>query len=233
MNSDNVLTFSLPVFNTGTAPASNVMITGITLGSAVRTGPVLPLSYHDMAVNSVKMVNSGFAATNFIVGQTYLATVRGTYEVNNVSYAFTVNRPIVIPESTVSPLPLLAAHVEFSVQPSTGTWSYEFFNDEAAGSPLYVSAVSLDIDNSPFVVTGTPPGWAVDTDNASYVGWYSTDTALPYPNHIAPGSSLGGFQIQSARTASESTGLTINSWNHQKDTADLVTFGTALTPSQI
>ena len=67
MNSNNVVSFSLPVFNTGTAPASNLWITGIVLGSAVRTGPVLPLSYHDMAVNSVKMVNAGFAAAGFIV----------------------------------------------------------------------------------------------------------------------------------------------------------------------
>jgi hypothetical protein len=234
LNSDNVVKFSLPVFNTGTAPASNVLITGITLGSAVRTGPVLPLSYHDMAVNSVKMVNAGFAATNFIVGHTYLATVRGTYEVNNISYAFTVNRPIVVPAPTVSPLPLLAAHVEFAVQPNAGTWSYKFFNDEAAGSPRYVNAVSLDIDNSPFVVTGPPPGWAADTDNVSYVLWFSTDIAPPYPSHIAPGLSLGGFQIQSARiVTAESTGLSITSWNHQTDMADLITFGTALTPSQI
>jgi hypothetical protein len=231
MNSNNVLAFSLPVFNTGTAPASNLRITGIILGSAVRTGPVLPLSYHDMAVNSVKMVNAGFAATGLIVGHTYLATVRGTYEVNNVSYGFAVNRPIIIPAPTVSPVPLLAAHVAFAVNPSTGTWSYDVFNDETAGSPRFVNAISLDIDNSPFVVTGTPPGWAVDTDNVSHVLWFSTDVALPYPSHIAPGGSLGGFQIQSARTASEATGLGIISWNHQTDMVDLITFGTALSPS--
>jgi hypothetical protein len=231
MNSNNVVSFSLPVFNTGTAPANNVMITGITFGSAARIGPVLPLSYQEMAVSSVKMVNAGFAATSLVVGQTYLATVRGTYETNSVSYAFTVNRPIVVPTPSVSPVPLLAAHVEFAVDPGSGTWSYEFFNDEAAGSSLYIGAVSLDIDNAPFVVTATPSGWAADTDNASYVGWHAIDTALPYPNHIPPGSSLGGFQIQSAQTASEATGLTINSWNHQTDEADLITFGSALTPS--
>src|ERR1700722_12990354 len=114
MNSNNMLTFSLPVTNSGTAPASNLLITGITFGSAERIGPALPMLRNDMAVGSLKLVNAGFDATSLIAGRTYLARVRGTYEVGNVSYAFTVNRPIAVPAPTESPQPLLAAHLTFA-----------------------------------------------------------------------------------------------------------------------
>ena len=65
-----------------------------------------------------------------------------------------------------------------------------------SGGPLFINAISLDMA-APFTVTQTPPGWAVDTDNASYVLWYAADVQLPYPNHIAPGALLTPFQIQS------------------------------------
>jgi hypothetical protein len=232
MNSEDMLSFSLPIINTGGAPASNVVVTDITLGSTPRIGPVLPLLYEDIEINSVKQINAGFSNRGLIVGRSYLATIRGLYEANNLTLRFALNRPIVVPAPIVSPLNLLKAQIDFNFNPGNGLWSYSLLNREPAGSPRFISSFSLDID-SPFSVASTPPGWSFQTNGLSYIAWFTTDQGLPYPNHIAPGSSQTGFQIQSQQTGSESKGVTINSWNHQLDKADLVTFGSVLTPSSI
>src|SRR2546421_333723 len=83
---------------------------------------------------------------------------------------------------------LLKTHINTVMTPA-GEWSYIIFNDEPAGSPNYIYDLQLTV-NAPIEVTATPPGWAVDTDNISFVFWFNTDLALPYPHDIAPGSSV-------------------------------------------
>ncbi|MBZ5728263.1 MAG: hypothetical protein LAP87_25160 [Acidobacteriia bacterium] len=231
LNSSNKLSLSIPVLNIGTAAANNMVVTGITLGSSVPLNPAMPVVLGDLGADNAAAVNASFSAANLTVGNKYLVTVRGTYAFGNATYGFAVNRFIVVPAPVAPPIPFLAAHVLVSVNLVASTWSYTVFNDESAGSHRFINAISIDM-TVPFTVTGTPSGWAVDTDNFSYVLWYAVDVQLPYPHHIAPGASLSGFQIMTARSTSESKGLSITSWNHQTDQADLTALGDTLVPSQ-
>src|SRR5205814_144676 len=129
---------------------------------------------------------------------------------------------------------ILAARLVADVDLVSRRWSYTVFNDEPSGSPRYLNVISVDTV-TPFEVTGTPTGWAVDTDNITYVLWYATATAAPYIGHVAPGSSLSGFQIRPTDdlAPSEARAYSITSWNHTTDSVDLVAFGTTLVPARI
>lgn len=110
---------------------------------------------------------------------------------------------------------LLMTHADVDVG-VPGVWTYTLFNDEIVGSPNYIDSFSLLID-APVTVTGTPGGWSVDTDGATFVFWFNTDAVLPYPNDIAPGSSLTGFSLSSPSAFSVLDTLSVASWDHTQD----------------
>jgi hypothetical protein len=230
LHSENRVAFSLSLLNIGDGAAENLKVTGVTLGSALRLFPIaFPVFMGNLGASNSIPINASFASSGLSVGGKYLITVRGTYESGGATFGFTVNRPIVIPASVPLPLQLLKAHVQVSTQP--GVWSYTLFNDEPLDSPLFIATFSLGIV-APVSVIGTPDGWSFLTDNATSVLWYATDAALPYPHHIAPGTSLAGFTIQSARTASEATGFVLTGWDHQANQAKLSRPGSVLSPSR-
>jgi uncharacterized repeat protein (TIGR01451 family) len=230
LNTSNTVSFSLPIINTGSAPATNVFITDIHLDSATRLAPAqFPVFAGKLGVYNIIFANAKFSGDGFTDGRTHLITVRGTYQVQSVTYTFEVYRVLRIPAPTIFPVDLLQAHIDVTID--SGQWSYTAVNDEPHGSSQFINAVSLDIVAA-VTVTHTPAGWQVLTDSASYVLWYVVDQRAPYPNHIAPGSSRAGFAIQSARRGSESTGFALTAWNHQTDAAGLVTFGAVSSPSR-
>lgn len=228
LNSENRVSFALPLLNIGTGTAANVQVTSITLGSATLLSPPLPVFLGDLGADNAVSANARFSGSGLTVGSRYLVTVRGTYESGGATFGFTVNRYIVIPSPIEAPVSLLKARAE--VAASSGVWSYSLFNDESPDSPQFINAFSLDIV-APVTVIGTPEGWEVLTDNASFVLWFAADQKLPYPHHIAPGMSLGGFSIQSSRVNSEPTGFSITAWDHQNDQAGLVSLDAILSPS--
>jgi hypothetical protein len=231
INTDGKVTFALPVLNAGTGAAGNVRLTDISLGPSARLiPPAMPVFLGELAVDNSVSVNARFDGAGLIVGNKYLITARGTYESDGSTYGFAVNRSIAIPAPSALPVELLQAHVETAV--ASGVWAYTLFNDELADSPQHINAFSMDVV-APVTVTGTPAGWQFLTDNVSYVAWYAEDLTLPYPHHVAPGSSLGGFQIQSARANSESIGFAITAWNHDTDQAGLVQLSATLSPSRV
>jgi hypothetical protein len=120
---------------------------------------------------------------------------------------------LILFSSTIAKADLIT-HVELN---QTGpVFSYTVFNDEPLGSPNFVSIWHLDL-NAPIAITNTPAGWDYFTDNATFVDWFSTDLALPYPHDIAPGSFLDGFVIESAFATSELHFYTVGSWDHVND----------------
>jgi hypothetical protein len=227
----NELTVSLPILNIGTADAANMTVTNITLGSAGRLSPAgLPWFIGDLGVGGSVSVTARFDSSGLIVGGRYLMTVQGTYEADNATFGFAVNRFIVIPAVSPPDVLYLKAHVTVSTE--SGTWSYSIFNDEALKSSQFIAAFSLDVV-TPFAVTGTPTGWQVETDNLSYVLWFAADEQLPYKHHIPPGESLEGFQIQSTSNGSESTAYIVTAWDHQSNDAGLVSPDVVLSPSRM
>jgi hypothetical protein len=231
LNSENELTVSLPLLNIGSEAAANVELTDIILRSTTRLSPAgMPLFIGNLAPDNTAAISPRFDSRPLTVGSRYLLTVRGTYDVSGTVYGFAVNRYIVVPAASPPPVELLKARVAVVVIP--GSWTYTIHNNEAPLSQQFIAAFSLDIV-APVTVIGTPEGWEVETDNSSYVLWVATDQQLPYPHHIAPGGSLGGFQIQSSsRMQSESTPYVVTAWNHQSDEAGLVSPDLVLSPSR-
>ena len=227
LNSGNVVSFSLPILNTGSDAATSVFITSMSLGTAKRVGPVAPVFAGTLGVDNLIFANGAFSADALPVGSTAMITIDGTYQVQGATYGFQVNRFITIPAPVAPPITLLQAQLS-AVEAGT-TWSYTVSNNEPAGSPQQVGAFSVDIV-APVTVSSTTPGWEALTDGASYVLWYAT---TPNPNYVAPGASLSGFAIQSARTASESTGFALAAWNQTSNQAGLVALGAVLSPSRI
>jgi hypothetical protein len=109
-------------------------------------------------------------------------------------------------------------------------WSYTLINNELLDSPNFITSFSLTVD-APIIVTGTPTGWDFSTDDATYVFWYNTDPALPYPHDVAPGASLGGFSISSTATSSELLSYGLSGWDHSLDQPGPTVAGTVLSPS--
>ena len=122
----------------------------------------------------------------------------------------------------------LNSHVEVTVGASV--WTYTLLNDEPAPSNNFITNYLLAVD-APVTVLSSPAGWDYQTDNSSYVFWFNTDLALPYPHDIAPGSSLDGFSIGSTSVTSASQEYNISSWDHNQDAPGSVASGTVLAPS--
>lgn len=121
----------------------------------------------------------------------------------------------------------LQSHVDVSA--AAPVWSYSLTNDEPAGSNNFLRLFTLDLE-APVTVTGSPQGWAFDTDGLTYVFWFNTDLALPYPNDIAPGATLSGFTLESTALVSSQKNYSLLSWDHSADTSGPLAFGTTLVP---
>src|SRR5581483_8790367 len=120
------------------------------------------------------------------------------------------------------------AHV---VLTHSGTnYTYTLFNDEPAGSQSYLNTFYLPV-NARISVVSSPPGWSFTTDGMTYVNWFSTDTALPYPSDIAPGASVTGFAIQTAIQTSESFDGALGSWDHSLTNSGPASTGLISAPS--
>lgn len=230
LNTNKGVSFALPILNSGTGTAGSVQITGITLGSATRLAPAaFPFFIGDMTPGNSVPVAALFDAASLAAGQHYLASVAGSYTLGGTTYAFRLNRSIVIPPSITFPIALLNAHVTVSLQP--GLWSYTVTSDEPVGSTNLINSFALDVA-VPFTVTGTPSGWGAKTDNQTYVIWYAQSGSAS-PAYIAPGASLSGFQIQAASTKSEAIAFTLTSHDSSSGNAGTVTTGSILSPSRL
>ncbi len=219
INTGSILYISLPIINVGHDAAANVFISKISLEIVpLLTPQVFPIYLGNLSYQNMNSVNVQFSAINIFPNQKYLLNVRGFYGERTSPIGFSVNRYVTIPAQTAYPVDMLKAHIDVKLDPMT--WSYTIFNDEPNDSQQCIFAVSLKLV-APVTVTGIPSGWNVETDNLTYVGWYSEDTSKPYPSHVRPGDSLSGFQLKSTATDSESTGCLLISWKKDTDEVGL------------
>ena len=91
-------------------------------------------------------------------------------------------------------------------------FSYTVYNDEASRK-LFLAQLISSRCPGPFTVAATPDGWTFQTDNATYIDWFATNSSPPFGNDIAPGAFLGGFMLQSHDPSSEALGCTLVSWD--------------------
>lgn len=119
-----------------------------------------------------------------------------------------------------------------TVSPGPSTWSYTLFNNDPLSSPDFISSFSLSV-NAPITVTGTPTGWDFSTDHATFIFWFNADPEFPYPNDVAPGSSLAGFALISSATSSQLLTYGLAGWDHSLDEPGPTVAGTVLAPSLI
>lgn len=228
INTGTELYVSMPLINAGTKFAPNVFILDFKVASAPRLSPIaFPVFVGDLAAGNNGATNARFRALDLVPGKKYLLTVRGFYGQDGSQIGFSVNRYVTIPVPSTYPVNLLRAHVQALLQ--TSTWNYTIYNDEPESSQQFLAGFSLTIA-APVIVTGTPPGWIEETDNSTFVAWFAADKSLPYPNHVRPGDSLGGFQIQSTTARSESTPYVLTSWRHDTDESGLVVPDVVVTP---
>lgn len=221
---------NIPLMNIGESALQLVQITSITYGSATRRSPPnAPIVLGTVGASSATTFAARFSDAGLATDANLLLTVRGSYVVSGVAYGLTLSRYVRVPAAGSTPSEELLARLVASTTPNY--WNYTLFNDEPAGSSQKIATLSLSI-NAPVTVTGTPTGWASDTDGATYVMWIATDLLAPYPNHVAPGASLSGFQLMSPRAGSEATGASVIAWNHAADQAGKLAADYTLTPSR-
>lgn len=93
----------LPILNSGTGVAANLTITSVAMGAAVSINPALPLALGNLAPAASNQLVLQFDSNRFVVGGTYLLTVRGTYQLGATTLAFAVNRflAVTVPSSSV------------------------------------------------------------------------------------------------------------------------------------
>lgn len=113
-------------------------------------------------------------------------------------------------------------------QPNAFTWSYSISNNEPASSADFVYGFELAIQ-AKITSIQTPLGWDYQTDQYSYIYWFSTSTAAPYPDDLPPGVSLSGF-VLSANALSGASESVILSWNHLTDELGTVSYGAVDAP---
>lgn len=227
-NALGAISVSMQVINAGDLEMTTVQCTGISLGNAERQSPVgFPIVVERIAPGGVGHFTARFKNTGIAPGSKLLLVFRGTYQARGVTSALTLNRYVQIPATGAPAVATLRARIESAT--TTNFWNYKLLNDEPAGSTQHIASLSLAIA-APVDVTGTPPGWAFDTDNSSYVLWYAADLSLPYPSQVAPGAALSGFQLMSPRTRSEASPSSLAAWDHSTDNAGLVVADYALVP---
>ena len=124
----------------------------------------------------------------------------------------------------------LLAHAELNQ--SGSVFSYTLFNDEPSSGPNFLSTFNLTV-NAPITVTGIPAGWDFVTDNSTYVDWFNTDSTLPYPHDVAPGTSLWGFTVESTVDTTVTLDYNVTSWDHAADSYGPVTQSFILAPSGV
>jgi hypothetical protein len=118
-NQGSSLFILLPLVNSGSATATSVQITSITLGTLNPTTPSsLPLVMGTMAAGSVSFANLAFNDTGLITGNVYTLTVHGTYVFNAVTSKFSVSRFIKFGVPSVFQLPASPMNVTPTPDPS-------------------------------------------------------------------------------------------------------------------
>src|SRR5580658_3862502 len=95
---DHRLMIAVPITNDGTLAATNVQVTGVTLPPAQLIGPAtLPAALGTIVPQQTAVFQADFDARGLARNVLYVLTITGTYQVNEVTFNFTLTRSISLP----------------------------------------------------------------------------------------------------------------------------------------
>jgi hypothetical protein len=109
-------------------------------------------------------------------------------------------------------------------------WSYTITNNTTDPN-LWFTDVTLII-TAPVADITSPTNWLVDTDYTTYIEWFNGDADPPYPDDIAPGSSLSGFSFTSVGSPGQHL-YGLISWDHNLDEPGPSLAGTVIAPTSV
>ena len=222
---------TIPLSTRSLVVLGNVFIRNATSSIGPSLQPALPWYLGNIISSSGKKISASFSSKGLMPGVTFTLVVSGSYVVASVSESFSLTATILTPSITTSSVALLSSHVTVNVDLRLGLWSYKVWNDELALSDRVIKAFSLRIPTV-CVVKSIPNGWAVQTNNSSFVHWHVVEAHGAKGQEVLPGQSLDGFILQSKSQGSEGQSYSLASWSFRKRSSELVGLGTTLTPSR-
>lgn len=207
MYNSSYIRMSIPLANSGTAKASRVFITALSLsGNAPRISPKgLPLYLGDLEAGNIGSISGTFNRVGIADGQQVTINVQGTYVSDTgATQSFTTSRAVTIPgASTLTKLNYPLTHVDVAI--ATNFWTYTIFGIPSS-TPINEAVIGFSLQIvAPVQVIATPPGWNFETDSSTFILWFITDPNFATSKAVRQNTSLTGFKIQSATTSSEST----------------------------
>ena len=214
---DQRILVSTPIMNSGLDGASRVVVDsmqllladGVLLGNSSQLS--FPRVFTPFPAGKVAGIATRFQDTHPQTGAPInqlgppQVRITGTIDGN---LPFTFMRVVDIPPST--PIEGTPFFAEVAVGANAGVFQYLVVNTSAATSPHKIAALALDIVR-PCTVTGTPPGWRVDTDGSTYVLWSAPPEVSSA--QIGGGASLRGFEITSNTSAFEGNAFVLSTWD--------------------
>jgi hypothetical protein len=147
LQAEDSLLSAITIANDGTAAASDVEVTGITLAQGMLASPSpLPTSLGTIAADGSAVLNANFSGGPFVPGQSYTVTVEGTYTAQDSTYCFTLSADLVVPPAA----------------PGSNTLSFiELEPDEVSGGGFPHQPLDFDEDEVNLPLWTVPTGPSV------------------------------------------------------------------------
>lgn len=204
---------SVDIVNSGTAAAQNVQATAITLPGATLTSPAsLPFALGTISAGGAKVLQSDFSGA-FPPKMVFPLTVKGTYEVNQATYCFSLDTGILTPpaapgsanlnsvtvdsHTATGPFPPYDAETESEANPGGPAVPTGPF---VAGTPTFTRTEAVA---APF---GDPPAIAFHANNAMGLATGGTGKVISGPVEPSGAVTAGGVIFVTANlTAAFST----------------------------
>lgn len=223
------LSIRIPLLNSGPVPAKNVIVTSVQLNNERQTTLALPWAMGDISsITHDHAVLAPFSSEGISEGDSCKVELRGTFEAGSQQRDFALSVSILVPALEVRGPQFLASHLTVAVDLQKRVWSYTVWNDEPEKNQQHIAAFQLRLATL-VKVKKSPPGWTVMTDSRSFVLWHASESV---ESRVAPGHSLGGFEIESESNSSEGAVYSLSAWDQSQDRADLIGVGTVLAPAR-
>ncbi len=100
----NAFVVLIPLENSGTGDAANVVVTSAMLGSVSPSAPSIPIPLGPWPAASPKQLVLQFPTSRLVIGSRYLLTIRGTYDSQVGQLGFAVSRILQVTTATGSTL---------------------------------------------------------------------------------------------------------------------------------